>query len=384
MVTIKRFPKLVGRYYSSSPLQPKGAQLTDLEKLEFQDTPDLIHQKASKLAEWISSSKYLIAFTGAGISTSAGIPDFRSGTNTIVPTGPGQWEAKTKPKAPVSLDTTIPTFTHMSLSELMKKGILKFLISQNVDVLHLKSSIDVQKLAELHGNANVEKCLKCKKQYLRDYKVRKTGSLDHLTGNLCDDSECSGALVDNIVLFGDSLDKEMLAKCYSEAEKADLCFVLGSSIRVNPAAIFPRMVGKNGRLAIVNLQKTPLDPGALRVNSLCDPFMEVLMKLLGIEVPEFKIYRKIEVKAGNGRIRVRGLDSAGKEFSVIKKILHGDREICKQPFDFYAGAGKSKFELVFYGHFGEPSFFIDIDQPEDKEIIYNLEFCPGQNFWTQV
>ena len=384
MVILNRIPRFLSRYYSNSSFKPQGADFSESEKLEFQDSPDLIHQKALTLAQWISSSKYLIAFTGAGISTSAGIPDFRSGQNTIVPTGPGQWEAKKNSIAPAPLNTAIPTFTHMALSELTKKGFLKFIISQNVDGLHLKSSVDMQKLAELHGNANIEKCTKCKQQYLRDYKVRKTGSLEHLTGNFCDDSECNGALVDNIVLFGDSLDKEMLGKCFSEAEKADLCIVLGSSIRVNPAAVFPKMVAKNGKLAIVNLQKTPLDSVALRVNSLCDPFIEVLMKILGIQVPEFKVKRKIEVKAGNGKIRVRGLDSMGNEFSVIKKIRVGDKEVCKQPFEFDAGTGITKLELIFYGHFGEPSYFIDAYQLQDRENIYNIEFCPGQDFWTQI
>lgn len=368
------------RSYSSS-----NAKLSsDSEKLELQDSPDQLEQKSSMLSEWISNSKHLIVFTGAGISTSAGIPDFRSGPNTIVPTGPGQWEQKERKSSPPSLNTTIPTFTHLALSQLMKKGILKFVISQNVDGLHLKSGIERNKLAELHGNANIEKCSKCNKQYLRDYKVRKTGSLDHLTGNFCDDFDCNGNLVDTIVLFGDSLDKSVLEKCFEQAEKADLCIVLGSSIRVNPAALFPKVVASHGKLAIINLQPTPLDSFALRVNSLCDPFMQILMSKLGIEVPKFKIFRKIEIRSFGNKIQVRGLDSLGNNFSIFKKVRFGDIEVDKEPFD--AELNKAvEIELFFHSHFGEPSYIINpTNYTKDKTETFNIVFCPGEDSWTLI
>ena len=111
------------------------AHKTDEEKQEFFDTPDELEKKVSQLAEWVKSSKHFIVFTGAGVSTSAGIPDFRSGVNTVLQTGPGCWERKAtgttvKPKKEVDMNQAVPTPCHMALCELEKAGYLKFLISQ--------------------------------------------------------------------------------------------------------------------------------------------------------------------------------------------------------------------------------------------------------------
>ena len=121
-----------------------------------------------------------MAFTGAGISTSAGIPDFRSGFDTVLETGPGAWEkAANLSKVPnnkvivkQSIQKAIPTDTHMSLVSLMEQGLLKLLISQNFDGLHRKSGIPPENIAELHGNTNLEICTKCQREFLRDFRVR--------------------------------------------------------------------------------------------------------------------------------------------------------------------------------------------------------------------
>ena len=122
----------------------------------------------------IQNSKHMIAFTGAGVSTSAGIPDYRSTEETILKTGPGQWEAKgakgqtleqftNKPSKYTRVETVkaVPTFSHMALSQLMKQDYLKYVISQNVDGLHRKSWIPAEKISELHGNTFLEICTKC-------------------------------------------------------------------------------------------------------------------------------------------------------------------------------------------------------------------------------
>ena len=105
-------------------------------------------------------SKYFIAFTGAGISTSCGIPDYRSGVNTVLPTGPGAWEKKAQkvksdPKKKVDMNKAIPSFTHMALVSLERAGLLKYLVSQNTDGLHMKSGFNPKKLSDLHGNRNL-------------------------------------------------------------------------------------------------------------------------------------------------------------------------------------------------------------------------------------
>lgn len=111
------------------------------------------------MADLILNSKHFIAFTGAGISTACGIPDFRSGANTVLKTGAGVWEKRAlgikeeKPnKNIVDSKCAIPSFTHMSLVAMEKAGLLKFLVSQNTDGLHLRSGFNPVNFAELHGN----------------------------------------------------------------------------------------------------------------------------------------------------------------------------------------------------------------------------------------
>ena len=97
----------------------------------------------------------------------------------------------------------------MALVQMMKSGLLKYIISPNCDTLHRKSGIPSEKISECHGNPNLEICTKCKKDYMRDKNVRKAGILpnEHLTGNKCDDPECKGALKDSIINYGDNLDE---------------------------------------------------------------------------------------------------------------------------------------------------------------------------------
>ena len=113
------------------------AHQTDLEKKEYFDEEDVLDIKAMQLAEWIKEAKHFTIFTGAGISTSTGIPDFRSGVDTVLKTGPGVWEAKAKKIAykkknkakTVQMSSAIPSPTHMAINKLHELGYLKFLIS---------------------------------------------------------------------------------------------------------------------------------------------------------------------------------------------------------------------------------------------------------------
>lgn len=133
----------------------------------------------------IRKSNHFISFTGAGISTSTGIPDFRSGKDTVLPTGPGAWEKKalglnTQPKLYTPTTKAKPSLTHMSLVTLQQYGVLKYLVSQNTDGLHLRSGFPTDFLSELHGNINLEKCGGCDAKFLRDYRTRSAkGVFDH-------------------------------------------------------------------------------------------------------------------------------------------------------------------------------------------------------------
>lgn len=143
---------------------------TSEEKKEFFDSPEVLDEKIETLAGWILESEHFISFTGAGISTACGIPDFRSGMDTVLPTGPGCWElaANRKKKVPVkerkvikmAMQKAYPSKTHMAFVEMVSTGLMKYVVSQNIDGLHRKSGIPPEKIAELHGNTNLEKCKK--------------------------------------------------------------------------------------------------------------------------------------------------------------------------------------------------------------------------------
>ncbi|KAI1706775.1 sir2 family domain-containing protein [Ditylenchus destructor] len=193
---------------------------------EFESDDTTLERQAAELANLIRQSHHFIAFTGAGVSTSAGIPDFR---------GPqGVWTLRAKGEFPKSRQSTlsaVPTTGHMALIGLERAGLLKFLISQNTDGLHRRSGFPPEKLAELHGNSNLERCRHCKKEYLRDFSTRSApGVHDHQTTRKC--AVCGHWLHDTIINFSESLPEKPLKDGFINARRADLCLVLGSSLTI--------------------------------------------------------------------------------------------------------------------------------------------------------
>eukprot|EP00054_Salpingoeca_dolichothecata_P019642 m.122392 g.122392 ORF g.122392 m.122392 type:complete len:415 (+) comp23331_c0_seq1:447-1691(+) len=386
------------------------ARSTDDDKREIVDSPEELEQKLDLLTQWIKESSQFIAFTGAGISTAAGIPDFRSGINTMLKTGPGAWELKkykqarsTKHKT-VSTTKAIPTMTHMSLVKLMETGHLKGLVSQNTDGLHRRSGIPPAKLFELHGNSNLETCKKCKRQYLRDFKVRNNKKVhSHETGRLCDNEKCRGALKDSIINFGESLPEPTLTNACKLGEGADLCLAMGSSLTVTPAADIPEEVGlrKNGRLVIVNLQPTPLDGCAtLRINAMCDDVMAGVMKRLGLEAATFVLRRNVAVSEttqhGARFLSVQGRDVVGEVFSFVKSVDFAYKEKgssvtkhiqkTKEPFSLRlppnVASSSVTLTLSFLGHYKEPDFVIQHKLGGKEAKLYQLEYNPRTGVWT--
>lgn len=206
--------------------KPSNAISSEFEKKEYFDTKEVLAEKTEQLARWIRESRYCIVFTGAGISTSTGIPDFRSGMNTVLSTGPGVWERKARgvqlpsqQKKTQSILKAVPSPSHMAILKLQKEGLVKFVVSQNTDGLHRRSGLDPNVLAELHGNTNMEKCLKCGMKYMRDFRTRTARAVhDHLTGRRCDDPQCSGPLVDSIINFHEDLPQDELEKGFESAQ----------------------------------------------------------------------------------------------------------------------------------------------------------------------
>ena len=186
-------------------------------------------------------SKYLVVFTGAGISTESGLPDFR---------GPdGLWTRRDKglPTKPMQFDAVKPNSGHMAIMELQKLGKLAFLISQNIDNLHLASGIQPDLLAELHGNVTKLRCSRCEFELDR--------SSDSV---IC--PACGGKLVSSVVNFGQSLPQKALDASFQHSKKCDLFVVVGSSLVVTPAATMPKVALQAGaRLVIINQGETPFD-----------------------------------------------------------------------------------------------------------------------------
>nr|XP_046263253.1 NAD-dependent protein deacetylase sirtuin-6 [Scatophagus argus] len=256
---------------------------------EVFDSPEEIKAKVEILAQLIKESQYFVVHSGAGISTSAGIPDFR---------GPkGVWTLEEKGQTP-HFDTTFedarPSFTHLALLGLQRAGYLKYLISQNVDGLHVRSGFPRDMLSELHGNMFVEECEKCGRQYVREKVIGVMGLKP--TGRHCEVVRsrglraCRGKLISTILDWEDALPDRDLNKADEASRRADLALTLGTSLQIKPSGDLPLLTKrKGGKVAIVNLQPTKHDKHAyLRMHGYVDDVMKQLMELLGVDIPKWE------------------------------------------------------------------------------------------------
>lgn len=212
------------------------------------------------LADLIIASKRVIVYTGAGMSTESGIPDFRSAQT-------GVWEKEDPAKVAsvnalnhqveklfqfykervVAAKETGPHAGHEILAKWEKSGLIHGVITQNVDSFHtLAGSKNVM---ELHGTLRTVHCASCAKVYGNErYEYDKF---------YC---ECGGKLRPSVVLFGEMLPEEPFAQAIKESENADLFIVLGSSLTVSPANQFPLIAKQKGaKLVIVNMEATQMD-----------------------------------------------------------------------------------------------------------------------------
>lgn len=221
-----------------------------------------LKQQIAETVSLIVKNDNVVLFTGAGISTASGLPDFR---------GPdGVWTRRDKglpPPAPaVPHDKIKPNATHKAIVDLEKAGKVSFLISQNVDGLHLDSGYPIEKLAELHGNKNLVMCIECERKCTKeeagwDDRIHGKGyRTDYPLPGQPRCIACNGRMISSIVNFEDPLPTKDFREAMNHSRKCDLFIVLGSSLVVNPAARMVAVAKRNGATLIINnLGDTPYD-----------------------------------------------------------------------------------------------------------------------------
>ncbi|WP_042221140.1 NAD-dependent protein deacylase [Oceanobacillus manasiensis] len=212
------------------------------------------------LKQWIDEATYTVVFTGAGMSTESGLPDFRSANeglwNNLDPSEIASTDALNRNvhaftefyrQRVLGVKTYEPHKGHYILADWEKQGKIKSIITQNVDGFH--QAAGSKQVAELHGTLQTLHCQSCKKQYSSEAYIDKEY---HCL--------CGGILRPSIVLFGEALPQDAFQKAYKEAQACDLIIVLGSSLSVTPANQFPLIAKGNGaKLVIINREETSLD-----------------------------------------------------------------------------------------------------------------------------
>ncbi|HSV01807.1 MAG TPA: Sir2 family NAD-dependent protein deacetylase [Phenylobacterium sp.] len=222
----------------------------------------------SDLARMIAEARRLVVFTGAGISTESGIPDFRSPGGVWSRMKPiyfqdfvadpdrrrEAWERAFTGRA--GWTGRAPNAGHHAVARLVAEGACAAVITQNVDNLHQDSFVPADKVIELHGNASYAACLDCGERH--ELAELKEGFLK--AGEIPYCRACGGLVKTATISFGQPMPAEPMARAEAETLACDLFLVLGSSLVVYPAAGFPLLAKRNGaRLAIVNREPTDLD-----------------------------------------------------------------------------------------------------------------------------
>ena len=224
--------------------------------------------KALDLKRMIHRSRNVVFFTGAGISTESGIPDFRSPGGIWTKMAPIQFQDflnsedmrreswRRKFETDKTLRTAKPNEGHYAIERLISSGKASVVITQNIDNLHQDSGIPEEKVIELHGNGTFASCLTCGTRY----------ELENIKQSFLGDNQlpickfCGGIIKTATVSFGQAMPLEPVQRAEDAASHCDLFICIGSSLVVHPAAQIPLIAKENGAtLVILNREATALD-----------------------------------------------------------------------------------------------------------------------------
>jgi NAD-dependent deacetylase len=229
-----------------------------------------VNGAVGRLAELFLSTQRAVVFTGAGVSTESGIPDFRSPDGLWDRFDPSEFTYRNFIGSPEGrrrywelgrvtypvIRAARPNPAHVALAELHRLDRLDCCITQNIDDLHQRAGLPAERVIELHGNATRTRCLECGEAYTRD----EVHAWIDAGGALPTCPVCGGIVKPTTVLFGEAMPAAELREAERRARAADLFVVLGSSLVVYPAAYMPAHAKHAGAtLVIVNLEPTPLD-----------------------------------------------------------------------------------------------------------------------------
>jgi len=225
----------------------------------------------AELARLLKSARKGVVFTGAGISTESGIPDFRSPGGIWTKMMPVQFQDYiTDPQARLvswarrfemedTWNAVKPNAGHLAVAELVRRGYVGAVITQNIDNLHQAAGVPENQVIELHGNTGYAKCLTCNiRVEIAEIRVHFDAH-----GDAPDCKFCGGIIKTATISFGQAMPEDEMARAQQASLDADLFLVAGSSLVVYPAASFPLLAKRAGaRLVILNREKTEQDPYA--------------------------------------------------------------------------------------------------------------------------
>jgi NAD-dependent deacetylase len=222
-----------------------------------------------RLSELLTGSRRAVAFTGAGISTECGIPDFRSPGGLWTQNRPIPFDEFLASRAARSeawrrkfameekFASAMPGRGHRALARLIAQGRLAAIVTQNIDNLHQASGVPDEKVIELHGNGSYAHCLDCAVRYELDW-VRE--QFHESGGDAPDCAHCQGPVKAATISFGQAMPEGAMRRAEAATRAADLFLSIGSSLVVWPAAGFPALAKRNGaRLVILNREPTDFD-----------------------------------------------------------------------------------------------------------------------------